>query len=110
VKSWQQSHGSEENEMKKWMTRKPKGFVVNNQTGELACPHRNISTCDECAATYLNIVEVYGTHFWLISHAELGAHINMVTRDDLAKREELHAEVEAVIGTSVRNCFYEGAF
>jgi hypothetical protein len=56
-------------EGKKFVVRKPKGFRGGFE-GELACPHRNRSTCDECANTYANIVEVCGEHFWVRDYAE----------------------------------------
>jgi len=48
---------------KPMLARKPKGFREGFD-GELACPHRNISTCAECAVKYANIYEVYEQHFW----------------------------------------------
>jgi hypothetical protein len=56
-------------EGKKFVTRKPKGFRVGFSE-ELACSHRDISTCDQCAGTYANIIEVYGTHYWVRDYSE----------------------------------------
>ena len=55
---------------KKFVSRKPRGFREGLQE-ELACPHRDLSCCDECAAKYANIVESYGTHYWMRDEAEL---------------------------------------
>lgn len=54
---------------KKLLQRKPKGFREGFDF-QLACPHRNMSVCDECVAKYENIVDNCGTHLWF-SPAEL---------------------------------------
>jgi len=56
-------------EGKKFVSRKPNGFRGGFDE-ELACAHRNRSTCDECASKYANIVEVCGEHFWVRDYAE----------------------------------------
>lgn len=48
--------------------RLPKGFREGH-TGSLACPHRDISCCPECAK-HPGVVEVYGQHFWVPDKAE----------------------------------------
>ena len=55
----------------KFVSRKPVGFDIDPRSEELYCPHRNRSCCDECANAYGNIVEVYGTHYWLRNQAEV---------------------------------------
>lgn len=49
--------------------RKPRNFREGH-TGNLACPHRDVSCCSECAAKYPEIVEVYGQHFWVADPAD----------------------------------------
>jgi hypothetical protein len=41
----------------------PAGFREGTQY-ELACPHRDLSCCPECAAAHPEINEVYGIHYW----------------------------------------------
>ena len=55
---------------KVWAKRKPAGFREGFD-GELACNHRDVSTCDACAAKYSNIIESYGVHYWMRNEAEL---------------------------------------
>lgn len=50
------------------MKRLPKGFTEGHQ-GDLACPHRDVSCCDECAKRP-EIVEVSGVHYWIPDPAE----------------------------------------
>ena len=57
--------------------RRPKGFR-DGHTGTLACPHRDVSCCAECAAAHEEIVNVAGAHFWVptaIERAELRAEM-----------------------------------
>lgn len=49
--------------------RLPRGFREDRDTGQLACPHRDISCCDECAKRE-DVVEVGGQHFWVPDSAE----------------------------------------
>jgi len=49
--------------------RLPRNFKEGH-TGNLACPHRDVTCCDECAAKHIEIVEVFGQHFWLADQAE----------------------------------------
>ena len=51
------------------MKRLPRGFR-RGHTDNLACPHRDVTCCDECAAKHLEIVEVYGQHFWVPDQGE----------------------------------------
>lgn len=39
-------------------------------SGDLACPHRDVSCCSSCAHAHPEIVEVYGQHFWVADLAE----------------------------------------
>ncbi len=50
----------------------PRGFRVGH-SGDLACPHRDVSCCDACARAHVEIVEVYGQHFWISDAAERDA-------------------------------------
>ncbi len=43
--------------------RLPKGFREGHG-GDLACSHRDMSVCPECARV-TGVVEVYGQHFWI---------------------------------------------
>jgi hypothetical protein len=43
----------------------PRGFREAHETGELHCPHRDVSTCPSCASAHEEIVEVGGQHFWV---------------------------------------------
>lgn len=50
--------------------RRPKGWTVGHDDS-VACPHRSLSVCPDCAARYSDrVVEVYGTHAWMTSDAE----------------------------------------
>jgi hypothetical protein len=49
--------------------RRPRGFRAGHD-GSLACPHRNVTCCPQCAGEYPEIVEVYGRHFWVADPAE----------------------------------------
>lgn len=57
----------------------PKGFREGH-TGDIACPHRDVSCCEECASSHPEIVDVAGQHFWVSNPVE---------------REQLKAEVKA---------------
>ena len=50
--------------------RPPKGFRENPSTGQLYCPHRDVSCCAACEKAHPEIVKVYGQHFWLSSERE----------------------------------------
>lgn len=43
--------------------RLPKGFREDRRTGEVACPHRDVSCCPECAGADF-LVEIYAQHFF----------------------------------------------
>lgn len=49
--------------------RLPQGFLEGH-SGDLACPHRDVSCCPACAHAHVEIVEVYGQHFWVANLAE----------------------------------------
>jgi hypothetical protein len=54
-------------------TNLPPGFD-EQANGELVCPHRSMSCCDDCVATWApNVVEVEGAHFWLSDPADRAA-------------------------------------
>lgn len=42
----------------------PKGFREGHDSS-LACPHRDISCCPQCALQHEEIVNVYGRHYWI---------------------------------------------
>ena len=63
--------------MKKFAKSMPAGFREVFEA-ELACPHRDMSTCQDCAKTYANIVACYGVHYWMRSEAELAEFNEMV--------------------------------
>jgi hypothetical protein len=75
-------------EGKRFVSRKPKGFTTGFD-GELACPHRNRSTCDECIATYANVVDVLGEAYWVRDYAEW---VELVS--ELARIDALYAKGE----------------
>lgn len=41
----------------------PPKFRIGH-SGDLACPHRDVSCCESCADEHEEIIEVYGQHFW----------------------------------------------
>jgi hypothetical protein len=49
--------------------RRPRGFREGH-TGNLACPHRDVTCCPHCAAAHEEIVEIYGQHFWIADRVE----------------------------------------
>lgn len=49
--------------------RLPRGFREDTHTGQLACPHRDVSVCVVCAKV-VGVVEVYAQHFWVPDPAE----------------------------------------
>ena len=59
-----------------FVTRKPKGF--GEFDGELVCPHRNRSVCNNCATAYGNIYEVWGVHYWARNIEELVVTVRMM--------------------------------
>ena len=44
--------------------KRPRNFREGH-TGNLACPHRDVSCCPACAQAHEEIVEVGGQHFWI---------------------------------------------
>jgi len=48
----------------------PPGFREDPSTGELFCPHRDVSCCLSCAKKHPEVVEVGGQYFWTHSPAE----------------------------------------
>ena len=59
-----------------FVTCKPKGF--GEFDGELVCPHRNRSVCNDCATAYGNIYEVWGVHYWADDIEELVETVRMI--------------------------------
>lgn len=55
--------------------RMPRGFRTNQSGGNIACPHRDVTCCPACAKAYVEIVEVYGQHFWMANQQEREAFI-----------------------------------
>jgi hypothetical protein len=47
----------------------PKGFRKGHG-GDVACPHRDLSCCRECAKQHPELVDVYGQHFWVPVEAD----------------------------------------
>ena len=72
----------------KFLARMPKGFRVGH-SGDLACSHRDVSTCDECVARYANIVDGSGCHYWMKDAAEVqdwnDFTVAVTNHDDLSK-------------------------
>ena len=54
---------------KKFVTRKPTGWKTGHGD-DLSCNHRDCSVCRICEATYANVVEVWGAHYWVRDYAE----------------------------------------
>jgi len=50
-------------------TNPPPGFREGHSY-DLACPHRDVSCCDDCANAHPEIVDVGGEHFWIANPAE----------------------------------------
>lgn len=48
----------------------PRGFSLDPATGQLQCPHRDVSCCKACLDRYFEIVEVRGQHFWTATPEE----------------------------------------
>lgn len=65
----------------------PPGFREGH-SGDLACPHRDVSCCPFCAGTYEEIVEVYGQHFWVPDETER-ASLKAQMSDDYSREERL---------------------
>lgn len=63
------------------MTDLPKGFREDPDTGQLRCPHRDISTCDACAKLE-GVVEVRGQHFWVPDPAERAVLAKLIAESD----------------------------
>lgn len=36
----------------------------------IACPHRDLSVCDDCAGRYAELVDVFGTFYWVSNPAD----------------------------------------
>jgi hypothetical protein len=69
--------------------RMPRGFRVGHN-GDLACPHRDVSCCDNCAKNNPEIVEVFGQHFWESDPVE-----NATLRKEMEKhRAEMDAPID----------------
>lgn len=76
--------------------RMPRGFRTGH-SGNIACPHRDVSCCDDCAKNNPEIVEVFGQHFWESDPVE-----NASLRADMAKhRAEMDAPVDAPAAPAV---------
>lgn len=42
----------------------PRGWH-EQKSGELVCPHRDLSVCPACAAANPEALDCYGVHFWI---------------------------------------------
>ena len=49
--------------------RLPRGFRRGHDD-TIACPHRDMSCCTECANKHAELVDVYGVHYWIPNEAE----------------------------------------
>lgn len=49
--------------------RLPKGFRRGHDDS-LACPHRDVSCCDECVETHPEIVDAFGACYWVPDERE----------------------------------------
>jgi len=49
--------------------RLPKGFRRGHDDS-LACPHREVTCCPECAGSNPEIIEVFGRHYWISDEKE----------------------------------------
>jgi hypothetical protein len=47
----------------------PRGFRIGHG-GDLACPHRDVTCCDQCASAHPEIMDVAGVHMWITDAAE----------------------------------------
>lgn len=84
--------------------RLPKGFRRGHQEN-IACPHRDITCCDDCAAKHSdNIVESYGQHFWF-SPAEKAQLAASRYRSDALQQDARIADAEHDLWL----CFHRGA-
>lgn len=53
--------------------RMPKGWRENRMDYTVACPHRDCSVCDACAAAHDECEEVLGSHMWIADPDERAA-------------------------------------
>lgn len=53
--------------------RLPSGGFREDPSGQLVCPHRDLSCCGACVDAHAEIVEVVGAHFWITDPATLSA-------------------------------------
>lgn len=58
----------------------PVGFREDPDSGTLRCPHRDLSTCPTCAAEYVEMVEVFGAHYWIADADARGVLLAEVAR------------------------------
>lgn len=56
-------------EGKTFASRRPNGSRIGLQD-EFVCPDRDVSCCDTCASKYANVIDVYGTCYWVRDYAE----------------------------------------
>ena len=69
--------------------RLPRGFR-RGHSDALACPHRDVSCCEACAAKHAEIVDVYGQHFWIPDPCE-----RLELKESMAKHERDEREYRA---------------
>ena len=66
---------------KPFLTRKPRGFREDPDTGGLRCPHRSISTCDACIDAHPNILDVGGECYWYRTADEIAEFVRQTGAD-----------------------------
>ena len=65
--------------------RLPRGFRRDGND-QLACPHRDLSCCDECVQTHDAIVYCAGVHYWIADPLERAATRALSTHFEAGKR------------------------
>jgi len=69
--------------------RKPRGFRTGHDDS-LACPHRDVTCCPECAAKYPEIMDVAGRHYWVTDPDERAELEELIRTESAYKSNVIH--------------------
>lgn len=61
------------------MKRLPKGYRRGHD-GSIACKHRDMFCCKECAAKHVEMVDVMGQHYWIPDEGERASMLAMLAK------------------------------